>query len=74
MDFNSDRILVEHNADMRVEPASITKLMTAYVVFSELDQGNITLEETVAISEKAWRTGGSTDVYRAQTCRSPWKT
>jgi D-alanyl-D-alanine carboxypeptidase (penicillin-binding protein 5/6) len=59
VDFNSERILVEHNADMRVEPASITKLMTAYVVFSELDEGNITLEETVAISEKAWRTGGS---------------
>jgi len=59
VDFNSNRILVENNADMRVEPASITKLMTAYVVFAELDQGNITLEETVAISEKAWRTGGS---------------
>ena len=59
VDFNSGRILVEHNADMRVEPASITKLMTAYVVFSELDQGNITLEETVVVSERAWRTGGS---------------
>jgi D-alanyl-D-alanine carboxypeptidase (penicillin-binding protein 5/6) len=59
MDFNSGRILVEHNADERVEPASITKLMTAYVVFSELDQGNITLQETVPVSEKAWRTGGS---------------
>ena len=59
VDFNSGRILVEHNEDMRVEPASITKLMTAYVVFSELDQGNITLEEEVAISERAWRTGGS---------------
>jgi D-alanyl-D-alanine carboxypeptidase (penicillin-binding protein 5/6) len=59
MDFNSNRILVEQNADMRVEPASITKLMTAYVVFNELDEGNITLEETVAVSEKAWRTGGS---------------
>ena len=58
-DFNSGRILVEHNADSPVEPASITKLMTAYVVFSELNEGNITLEETVAISEKAWRTGGS---------------
>jgi D-alanyl-D-alanine carboxypeptidase (penicillin-binding protein 5/6) len=59
VDFNSQRILVEHNADMRVEPASITKLMTAYVVFSELDQDNITLEDTVSISERAWRTGGS---------------
>jgi D-alanyl-D-alanine carboxypeptidase (penicillin-binding protein 5/6) len=59
MDFNSGRIVVEQNPDMRVEPASITKLMTAYVVFHELEQGNITLEETVAVSEKAWRTGGS---------------
>jgi D-alanyl-D-alanine carboxypeptidase (penicillin-binding protein 5/6) len=58
-DFNSSRVLVEHNADMRVEPASITKLMTAYVVFGELAQGNITLDEIVTISEKAWRTGGS---------------
>jgi D-alanyl-D-alanine carboxypeptidase (penicillin-binding protein 5/6) len=59
MDFNSERIIVENNADMRVEPASITKLMTAYVVFAELAEGNITLEETVQVSEKAWRTGGS---------------
>jgi len=59
MDFNSGRILVQHNADQRVDPASITKLMTAYVVFSELDQGNISLQETVPVSEKAWRTGGS---------------
>ena len=59
MDFNSGRILVEHNADQRVDPASITKMMTAYVVFSELDQGNISLQETVPVSEKAWRTGGS---------------
>ena len=59
VDFNSGRIIVEENPDIPVEPASITKLMTAYVVFMELDQGNITLEETVTISEKAWRTGGS---------------
>jgi len=59
VDFNSDRILVEHNADLRVEPASITKMMTAYVVFAELAQGDITLEDSVTVSEKAWRTGGS---------------
>ena len=59
VDFNSERVLVEHNADMRVEPASITKLMTAYVVFQELDQGNITLDQMAPVSEKAWRTGGS---------------
>ncbi|MBT8051859.1 MAG: D-alanyl-D-alanine carboxypeptidase [Gammaproteobacteria bacterium] len=58
-DYFSGDILVEHNADMRVEPASITKLMTAYVVFAELAQGNITLDQKVPVSEKAWRTGGS---------------
>jgi D-alanyl-D-alanine carboxypeptidase (penicillin-binding protein 5/6) len=59
MDFNSYRILVEQNADLKVEPASITKLMTSYVVFRELAEGNITLDETAAVSERAWRTGGS---------------
>ncbi len=59
MDFNSGRILVEKNPDMEVEPASITKLMTSYVVFKELAEGNITLEETAVVSERAWRTGGS---------------
>jgi len=59
MDFNSGRILVDQNADLRVEPASITKLMTSYAVFKELAEGNITLEENAAVSEKAWRTGGS---------------
>ena len=38
MDFNSGRILVEQNPDLQVEPASITKLMTSYVVFRELDE------------------------------------
>lgn len=59
MDYNSGRILVESNADLRVEPASITKLMTAYVVFHELTQGKITLDQMVPVSENAWRTGGS---------------
>jgi D-alanyl-D-alanine carboxypeptidase (penicillin-binding protein 5/6) len=59
MDFNSGRILVESNPDMRVEPASITKVMTSYVVFHELADGNIKLEDLVNVSEKAWRTGGS---------------
>ena len=59
MDFNSGRILIEHNVDLQVEPASITKLMTSYVVFKELAEGNISLEETAPVSEKAWRTGGS---------------
>lgn len=59
VDFNSGRILVEHNPDMRVEPASITKLMTAYVVFHGLAEGKVSLQDPVNVSEKAWRTGGS---------------
>jgi D-alanyl-D-alanine carboxypeptidase (penicillin-binding protein 5/6) len=58
-DFASGRVLAENNADQPVEPASITKLMTAYVVFNELQAGNITLGDMVTISEKAWRTPGS---------------
>jgi len=59
MDFDSYDVLVEKDADARVEPASITKLMTSYVVFHELAKGTITLDETVVVSENAWRTGGS---------------
>jgi D-alanyl-D-alanine carboxypeptidase (penicillin-binding protein 5/6) len=59
VDFNSGDVLVESNPDMRVEPASITKVMTSYVVFTELAGGNINLADTVVVSETAWRTGGS---------------
>jgi D-alanyl-D-alanine carboxypeptidase (penicillin-binding protein 5/6) len=59
VDFNSGRVLVEKNPDTPVEPASITKVMTSYVVFMELQEGNIKLEDLVEVSEKAWRTGGS---------------
>ena len=59
VDFNSSHVLVESDPDMRVEPASITKVMTSYIVFSELASGNIKLTDTVTVSEAAWRTGGS---------------
>jgi serine-type D-Ala-D-Ala carboxypeptidase (penicillin-binding protein 5/6) len=59
MDPNSDTTLAESNADERVEPASLTKIMTAYVVFRELASGHLSLKDDVLISEKAWRTGGS---------------
>ena len=59
VDFNSGHVLVESNPDMEVEPASITKVMTSYVVFTELAGGNINLTDTVSVSETAWRTGGS---------------
>ena len=59
IDFNSGRVLVESSPDTAVEPASITKVMTSYVVFTELAAGNIQLDELVNVSEAAWRTGGS---------------
>ncbi|MET0067542.1 MAG: D-alanyl-D-alanine carboxypeptidase family protein [Candidatus Thiodiazotropha sp.] len=59
IDFHSGRVLAERDADKRLEPASLTKILTAYTVFRELKQGNISLEDSVLISEKAWRTPGS---------------
>ena len=59
MDFSSGRIIVESRADERVEPASLTKLMTAYAIFHALRQNQISLEDEVHVSEKAWRTEGS---------------
>ena len=59
IDFSSGRIVAESNSDERVEPASLTKLMTAYAVFHALRRGQITLQAEVLVSEKAWRTEGS---------------
>ncbi|MCU7886450.1 MAG: serine hydrolase, partial [Candidatus Thiodiazotropha sp. (ex Lucinoma annulata)] len=59
IDFHSGKVLAEKGAGNKLEPASLTKIMTAYTVFRELKQGNINLEESVLISEKAWRTPGS---------------
>lgn len=59
LDANSGRILAEHNSDERLAPASLTKLMTAYLVERELDRGTIKLDDLVNVSENAWRTGGS---------------
>ena len=59
MDFNSGNLLVEENIDQRLPPASLTKIMTVYVVASELANGKISLDDEVLVSEKAWRTQGS---------------
>ncbi len=58
-DFFSGRAIAEKNADEPLEPASITKLMSAYVIFSEIRNGSLALGDMVRISEKAWRTPGS---------------
>ncbi len=59
VDFASDRVIAEKAADVPVEPASITKLMTAYAVFKALEQNQISMDDQVRVSEKAWRTQGS---------------
>ena len=52
-------MLSQSAADEPLPPASLTKLMTAYVVFSALRDGRISIDEDAPISEKAWRTGGT---------------
>ena len=59
IDHNSGRILVEHNSHQRVEPASLTKMMTAYVALYAMRNGSINAEDEVRVSEKAWRMKGS---------------
>ena len=59
MDFQSGDELAGLNPGMKVEPASITKLMTAYIMYQELDKGTIKLEDKVLVSEKAWKMEGS---------------
>ncbi len=59
VDANSGRVLAEKEADVKVEPASITKLMTSYVIYHELEAGRLSMDDMVTISEKAWRMGGS---------------
>ncbi|MGE4406739.1 D-alanyl-D-alanine carboxypeptidase family protein [Pseudomonas sp.] len=59
MDAASGEVLVEHNGDERLPPASLTKLMTAYIATLEIQKGQISDSDMVTVSEKAWRTGGS---------------
>ena len=59
VDFDSGRVLAEKDPDKPVEPASITKLMTAYLVDKAIADGDVALDEMVTISEKAWRMKGS---------------
>ncbi len=56
-DFTSGQTLVAQAADERIEPASLTKLMTAYLTFAALKEGKIRPDTNVTVSEKAWRTG-----------------
>jgi D-alanyl-D-alanine carboxypeptidase (penicillin-binding protein 5/6) len=59
VDYRTDKILAAKDATARMEPASLTKLMTAYIVFQELAAGKLKLDEQVMVSEHAWRSEGS---------------
>ena len=59
MDATTGEILVEHNADIPLPPASLTKIMTDYVVATELENGNISLDDEAYVSVKAWQMDGS---------------
>jgi D-alanyl-D-alanine carboxypeptidase (penicillin-binding protein 5/6) len=58
-DFQTGQVLAGQNMHERIEPASLTKLMTAYVVFSALKQNQLALNQTIPVSESAWRMIGS---------------
>lgn len=59
LDFHSGQILAEKNPDQRIEPASLTKMMTAYVVSTEVERGTVAWDDRVLISEKAQSMEGS---------------
>ena len=59
MDYESGTVIFQKDADERLEPASMTKLMTLAVVFNEIRDGRLSLDEEFFVSENAWRTGGA---------------
>lgn len=59
IDYDSGRVLAEKNSNQRLEPASITKIMTAYTILKEIQNGNVDLKDKTIVSEKAWRMPGS---------------
>lgn len=58
-DYHTGKILAENNADTKLAPASLTKIMTVYVVFREISNGHLHLDDLANISQKAWKTSGS---------------
>jgi serine-type D-Ala-D-Ala carboxypeptidase (penicillin-binding protein 5/6) len=67
MDAESGAVIVEHNAHEALPPASLTKMMTAYVLDYEIAKGNVGLNDQVPVSVNAWQTGGSKMFVREGT-------
>ena len=60
LDARSGQTLVENDSHKKLPPASLTKMMTLYLAFEDIKLGRLKLDETVSVSEKAWKIGGST--------------
>ena len=67
LEMGSNQVLTAEKPDERLEPASLTKLMTAYLTFAALHKKTLALEQPLPVSEKAWRTGGSKMFIRVDT-------
>ena len=59
LEASTNTVIAEFNADNQISPASMTKVMTGYVIADQIASGAISLDDKVLISEKAWKTGGS---------------
>src|SRR5690348_12341545 len=59
LDYATGQVLAGDNADLQVEPASITKVMTSYVIGAELRNGKVKADDQVMMTENAWRKGGA---------------
>lgn len=64
-DFSSGRVLMEKQKDAPMKPASMAKIMTAYITFSRIAEGSLTLTDQFVVSEKAWKMGGSRSFLQA---------
>ena len=59
IDYDTGAVLLNKNGDKRMFPSSMTKMLTAYIVFDKLKKGDIKLDDELVVSERAWRTQGS---------------
>ena len=67
IDFETGAVLIEKDSDLPIPPASMSKLMTVYMVFERLADGTLALDDTMPVSEKAWRMGGSKSFVKVDT-------
>ena len=67
MDFETGQVIAEQDADARLPPASLAKIMTGFVIFRALDEGRLQREREIEISTRAWKTGGSRMFIEPQT-------